>query len=160
MADKKPVYLTAEGKARLEQELGYLKTEKMQQIADEMGRAIAEGDLRENAGYDEARRAMWQNNSRIAELEDILSRVVIVESGQGTPTEVSIGVTVGLETSNGTRMSLTMVGSHESDVFSGKISNESPLGAALMGKKIGDEVEVKGPKGNQTYVVIELSYAG
>lgn len=159
MADKKPVYLTAEGKARLEHELGYLKTEKMQQIADEMGRAIAEGDLRENAGYDEARRAMWQNNSRISELEDILSRVAIVESGKGTPTEVQIGVTVGLE-NKGSRMNLTMVGSHESDVFSGKISNESPLGTALMGKKIGDEVEVKSPKGSQTYVVVELSYAG
>lgn len=159
MSDKKPVYLTAEGKARLEQELAYLKTEKVQQIADEMGRAIAEGDLRENAGYDEARRAMWQNNSRIAELEDILSRVQIVESGNGVPTEVQIGVTVELETSTGQRMSVTMVGSHEADVFSGKISNESPLGQALMGKKVGDEVQVKSPKGSQTYVVVELVYA-
>lgn len=159
MSDKKPVYLTAEGKARLEQELAYLKTEKVQQIADEMGRAIAEGDLRENAGYDEARRAMWQNNSRIAELEDILSRVQLVESGNGVPTEVQIGVTVELETSTGQRMSVTMVGSHESDVFSGKISNESPLGQALMGKKVGDEVQVKSPKGSQTYVVVELVYA-
>lgn len=159
MSDKKPVYLTAEGKARLEQELAYLKTEKVQQIADEMGRAIAEGDLRENAGYDEARRAMWQNNSRIAELEDILSRVQLVESGNGVPTEVQIGVTVELETSTGQRMSVTMVGSHEADVFSGKISNESPLGQALMGKKVGDEVQVKSPKGSQTYVVVELVYA-
>ncbi len=159
MSEKKPVYLTAEGKARLEQELAYLKTEKVQQIADEMGRAIAEGDLRENAGYDEARRAMWQNNSRIAELEDILSRVQIVESGNGIPTEVQIGVTVELETSTGQRMSVTMVGSHESDVFSGKISNESPLGQALMGKKVGDEVQVKSPKGSQIYVVVELVYA-
>lgn len=159
MSDKKPVYLTAEGKARLEQELAYLKTEKVQQIADEMGRAIAEGDLRENAGYDEARRAMWQNNSRIAELEDILSRVQLVESGNGIPTEVQIGVTVELETSTGQRMSVTMVGSHEADVFSGKISNESPLGQALMGKKVGDEVQVKSPKGIQTYVVVELVYA-
>lgn len=159
MSDKKPVYLTAEGQARLEQELAYLKTEKVQQIADEMGRAIAEGDLRENAGYDEARRAMWQNNSRIAELEDILSRVKLVESGNGIPTEVQIGVTVELETSSGQRMSVTMVGSHESDVFSGKISNESPLGQALMGKKVGDEVQVKSPKGSQTYVVVELVYA-
>ncbi|GIW25145.1 transcription elongation factor GreA [Meiothermus sp.] len=159
MSDKKPVYLTAEGKARLEQELAYLKTEKVQQIADEMGRAIAEGDLRENAGYDEARRAMWQNNSRIAELEDILSRVQLVESGNGVPTEVQIGVTVELETSTGQRMSITMVGSHEADVFSGKISNESPLGQALMGKKVGDEVQVKSPKGSQTYVVVDLVYA-
>lgn len=159
MSDKKPVYLTAEGKARLEQELAYLKTEKVQQIADEMGRAIAEGDLRENAGYDEARRAMWQNNSRIAELEDILSRVQLVESGNGIPTEVQIGVTVELETPTGQRMSVTMVGSHEADVFSGKISNESPLGQALMGKKVGDEVQVKSPKGSQTYVVVEMVYA-
>ncbi len=159
MSEKKPVYLTAEGKARLEQELAYLKTEKVQQIADEMGRAIAEGDLRENAGYDEARRAMWQNNSRIAELEDILSRVKLVESGNGTPPEVQIGVTVELETSSGQRMSVTMVGSHEADVFSGKISNESPLGQALMGKKVGDEVQVKSPRGSQTYVVVELVYA-
>lgn len=159
MLNKKPVYLTAEGKARLEQELAYLKTEKVEQIADEMGRAIAEGDLRENAGYDEARRAMWQNNNRIAELEDILSRVQIVESGNGIPTEVQIGVTVELETSTGQRMSVTMVGSHEADVFSGKISNESPLGQALMGKKVGDEVQVKSPKGSQTYVVVELEYA-
>lgn len=159
MSEKRPVYLTAVGKARLEQELAYLKTEKMQQIADEMGRAIAEGDLRENAGYDEARRAMWQNNSRIAELEDILSRVQIVESGNGVPTEVQLGVTVELETPSGQRMSVTMVGSHEADVFSGKISNESPLGQALMGKKVGDEVQVKSPKGSQTYVVVELVYA-
>jgi transcription elongation factor GreA len=158
MSEKKPVYLTAEGKARLERELAYLKTEKLQQIADEMGRAIAEGDLRENAGYDEARRAMWQNNARIAELEDILSRVQVVESGNGTPTEVQLGVTVELETPTGQRMSVTMVGSHEADVFSGKISNESPLGQALMGKKVGDKVEVKGPRGSQTYVVVELGY--
>jgi transcription elongation factor GreA len=158
MSEKKPVYLTAEGKARLERELAYLKTEKLQQIADEMGRAIAEGDLRENAGYDEARRAMWQNNARIAELEDILSRVQVVESGNGTPTEVQLGVAVELETPTGQRMSVTMVGSHEADVFSGKISNESPLGQALMGKKVGDKVEVKGPRGSQTYVVVELAY--
>lgn len=83
----------------------------------------------------------------------------IVESGNGIPTEVQIGVTVALETATGQRMSVTMVGSHEADVFSGKISNESPLGQALMGKKVGDEVQVKGPKGSQTYVVVELVYA-
>lgn len=159
MADKKPVFLTAEGKQRLEEELTFLKTEKVEQIANEMGRAIAEGDLRENAGYDEARRAMWQNNSRIAELEDILSRVQLVQSGNGVPQAVDLGVTVNLETSAGQRMTLTLVGSHESDVFSGKISNESPLGVALMGKKVGEEVLVKSAKGSQTYVVIELIYA-
>lgn len=159
MAEKKPVYLTSDGKVRLEQELAFLKTEKRAQIADEMGRAIAEGDLRENAGYDEARRNMWQNDARIAELEDLLARVQIVQAGNGQASEVAIGVTVQLETSAGQRMTLTMVGSHEADVFSGKISNESPLGSALMGKKVGQEVEVKGPKGTQSYVVVQLDYA-
>ncbi len=159
MAEKKLVYLTAEGKNRLEHELGFLKTEKRAQIADEMGRAIAEGDLRENAGYDEARRNMWQNDARIAELEDILGRVHIVQSGNGQASEVAIGVTVELQTSAGQNMTLTMVGSHEADVFSGKISNESPLGTALMGRRVGDKVEVKSPKGSQLYVVLQLAYA-
>ncbi|WP_027893198.1 transcription elongation factor GreA [Calidithermus chliarophilus] len=156
---KKPVYMTAEGVKRLEEELAHRKTTKLAQIADEMGAAIAEGDLRENAGYDEARRAMWDNNSRIAEIEDILSRVVVVEAGNGTPKEIGVGVTVELETETGQRMSLTIVGSAEADVFSGKISDESPMGKALMGKKAGDHVEIPGRKGAQVYRVLELKYA-
>jgi transcription elongation factor GreA len=156
--DKKQVFLTAEGRDRLEQELGFLKTERRAQIAEEMGRALAEGDLRENSGYDEARRNMWQNDARIAELEDILARVQVVKAGSGIPSEVQIGVSIQLEAGGGKRMNMSLVGSHESDVFSSKISNESPLGAALMGKKVGDQVEVKGPKGSQTYKVLELAY--
>jgi transcription elongation factor GreA len=158
MAERKPVYLTEEGKRRLEQELEYLKTTKRAQISEEMGRAIAEGDLRENAGYDEARRAMWENNSRIAELEDLLSRVVVVPSGNGVPETVTLGVTVELESDSGERMRLTVVGSHESDVFSGKISDESPIGQALMGRRVGERVEVKHPRGSKVYTVLELSY--
>ena len=159
MADRKPVLLTAEGQVRLEQELAYLKTEKRAQIAEEMGRALAEGDLRENSGYDEARRNMWQNDARIAELEDLLARVQVVVHGAGQAKEVTLGVSVGLEDPNGTRKDYLIVGSHESDIFKLKISSESPFGVALMGKKVGEKVEVKGPKGSQIFTVVELAYA-
>lgn len=158
MTQKKPVYVTAEGKRKLEDELAFLKTSKRQEIADNMGQAIEEGDLRENAGYDEARRAMWDNEARISELEDILGRVRVVEAGEGIPESVGLGVAVELETESGQRMNLTIVGSHESDVFSGKISDESPIGKELMGKKVGDHIEFKGPRGTQVYRVLELKY--
>lgn len=158
MVDKKPVFLTQEGKERLEQELAYLKTDRRAQIADEMGRAIAEGDLRENAGYDEARRNMWQNDARIAELEDLLTRVQIVAHGTGQAKEVALGVSVNLEDASGTRKTYVIVGSHEADIFNGKISSESPFGTALMGKKVGEKVDVKSPKGIQTFTVVELAY--
>lgn len=153
---KKPVYMTAEGVKRLEEELAHRKTTKLAQIADEMGAAIAEGDLRENAGYDEARRAMWDNNSRIAEIEDILSRVVVVEAGNGTPKEIGVGVTVELETETGQRMSLTIVGSAEADVFSGKISDESPMGKALLGRKKGEKLLLDTPKGKREFKIVSV----
>ncbi|WP_276959530.1 transcription elongation factor GreA [Allomeiothermus silvanus] len=158
MSQNKPVYLTAEGLKRLQDELTTLKTVKRQEIAAAFEQAIEEGDLRENAGYDEARRAQWDNDRRISELESILARAVVVEAGNGTPLEVGLGVSVELETDTGAHMSLTIVGSHEADVFNGKISNESPMGQRLMGKKVGDRVEYPSPKGVQSYTIVELSY--
>lgn len=141
---KKPVYLTPEGYRRLQEELNHLKTVKRQEISADFEQALEEGDLRENAGYDEARRAMWQNEARIAQLEDLLSRAVIVENGSFD--QVALGCQVELETETGERLSLAIVGSHEADIFSGKISDESPLGQALLGKKVGDVVEIRGKK--------------
>ncbi|MCL4454787.1 MAG: transcription elongation factor GreA [Deinococcus sp.] len=158
MSEKKPVFLTAEGKKKLQDELNHLKTVKIEQIAEEMGRAISEGDLRENAGYDEARRAMWHNNSRISELEDILARAVEVASGNGVPTAVTLGVKVALDAA-GKRMDITIVGSHEADMFKGRISDESPMGRALLGRKVGDVVELKNTKATQVYKVLNLEYA-
>lgn len=96
MSQNKPVYLTAEGLKRLQDELTTLKTVKRQEIAAAFEQAIEEGDLRENAGYDEARRAQWDNDRRISELESILARAVVVEAGNGTPLEVGLGVSVEL----------------------------------------------------------------
>lgn len=152
---KKPVYLTPEGLKRLQEELHHLKTIKRQEISADFEQALEEGDLRENAGYDEARRAMWQNEARIAQLEDLLARAVVVE-GNGTYEAVALGCQVELETESGERLSLAIVGSHEADIFSGKISDESPLGQALMGKKVGDVVEIRGKKGAQVYTILEI----
>ncbi len=152
---KKPVYLTPEGFKRLQEELHRLKTEKRQEIARDFEQAIEEGDLRENAGYDEARRAMWQNEARIAQLEDLLARAVVVE-GNGSFDQVALGCQVELETESGERLSLAIVGSHEADVFSGKISDESPLGQALLGRKVGDVVEIRGKRGKQVYTILEI----
>ncbi len=152
---KKPVYLTPEGFRRLQEELHHLKTTKRQEISAGFEQALEEGDLRENAGYDEARRAMWQNEARIAQLEDLLARAVVVE-GNGSYDQVALGCQVELETESGERLSLAIVGSHEADIFSGKISDESPLGQALLGKKVGDVVEIRGKKGAQVYTILEI----
>ena len=97
---------------------------------------------------------MWQNEARIAQLEDLLSRAVIVENGSFD--QVALGCQVELETETGERLSLAIVGSHEADIFSGKISDESPLGQALLGKKVGDVVEIRGKKGAQVYTILEI----
>ena len=152
---KKPVYLTPEGLKRLQEELNHLKTVKRQEISAGFEQALEEGDLRENAGYDEARRAMWQNEARIAKLEDLLSRAVVVE-GNGSYEEVALGCQVELETETGERLSLAIVWSHEADIFTGRISDESPLGQALLGKKVGDVVEIRGRKGVQVYTILEI----
>ena len=159
MSQKKPVYVTAEGLRKLQEELMYRKSTLSQQIADEIGQALEEGDLRENAGYAEGQRARFDNNQRISELEDILGRIVVVEQGQGIPSVAGLGVMVELETESGQRLSLTLVGNHETDVFSGKISNESPMGKELMGRKVGDHIEFRGPRGVQVYRLLELRYS-
>ena len=159
MSDSKTVMLTAEGLSRLEQELTHLKTVRRAEIAAAFEQAIDEGDLRENAGYDEARRAQWDNDRRISELEAILAKAKVVEVGNGTPKEAALGVMVELEASGGKRHLFTLVGSHEADVFKGKISDESPMGQALVGRKVGDAFEFKSPKGAILYKVLELKYA-
>lgn len=158
MSEKKPVFGTADGRKRLEEELQFRRGEKQQLIAEEMGKAIEQGDLRENAAYDEARRAMWDNNSRISELDDILNRFQIVDGGAGDNTKINIGATVELHREGKPALIYTIVGSQESDVFNGKISNESPLGTLLMGKRQGDKVEVKNAKARTVYTIANLHY--
>jgi transcription elongation factor GreA len=154
---KQPTKLTAKGLEKLQEELRYLKEEKRQQLADYMGSAIADGDLRESAAYDEARLLQSQNEARIIDLEEIINRAVVVESDE-TDAGAGLGATLVLESGSGKQEIYYLVGTHEADIFENRISDESPLGQQLMGKKAGDKVSIAGRKGSTDYTVIEVKF--
>jgi len=140
-------YLTPEGYKKLLEELEYLRTVKRQEVAQRLHDALAEGgDLIENAEYEAAKNEQAFVEGRIQELEYILANARIVEGG--TSGEVEIGSRVVVEYEDGTKETYTIVGAAEASPREGLISNESPLGQALLGKKAGEEVEVKAPTGS------------
>ena len=126
----------------------------MKKVFHEIATARENGDLSENAEYTAAREKQSRVESRIAEIEEILQGAQIIASdGDGT---VSLGDTVEVEL-NGNSMTFDVVGTIEADPLNGKISHESPLGAALMGKHVGDTVTVKTPKGEKNYTIKKIN---
>lgn len=148
---KKTYHITAEGKAELEVELQELK-ERRGSIAEKIANARDYGDLSENAEYDSAREEQGLVESRVGEIEDILRNADIIKPTKSST--IKVGSTVVLK--NGTKVTYRIVGPVEADPLEGKISNESPIGSALMGKKEGDEVTITTPKGETTYTVEEV----
>ena len=133
----------------LKQELDYSKTTRADEVAELIKEARGFGDLSENSEYDEAKNEQGKLYSRIAELEDILLHAVIVDEAEMDSDKISIGCKV-IVTNLDTRKQMPaykIVGSQEADVMSRAISEESPVGKALMGRKAGDEVTVEAPKG-------------
>jgi transcription elongation factor GreA len=151
---KKPIYLTAKGLEKIKEELRYLKEERRQELADYMGSAIADGDLRESAAYDEARLLQSANEARIADLEEIVHRAMVVEHEEGADAIAGLGANLELEASDGERVLFHLVGTHEADVLENRISDESPLGRTLLGKRSGDQVKFNGVN----YKVLGVSY--
>ena len=147
-------YISAEGLEKLKQELAELKTTVRKAIAERIESAKQLGDLSENAEYQEAKDAQSQNEARIAELEEILRDAVIISKDHRTDI-VDIGSTVSVSNHEGD-VTYTIVGSEEADPKAGKISNESPLGRAFLGKKRGEQVEVKAPSGVQVYTIQDI----
>ena len=145
---KKQYHLTLEGKKELETELSELIA-KRSEIAEKIANARDYGDLSENAEYDAAREEQAMLETRIAELEDILKNADIIKPNNSST--IGVGSTVHLE--NGAKVVYQVVGPVEADPREGKISNESPIGAALMGKKVGDKVTITTPKGEVVYSV-------
>ncbi|HAC56657.1 TPA: transcription elongation factor GreA [Candidatus Saccharibacteria bacterium] len=145
---KKQYHLTTEGKTELEAELAELIA-KRSEIAEKIANARDYGDLSENAEYDAAREEQAMLESRIAELEDILKNADIIKPTKSST--IKVGSTVHLE--NGKKVTYKVVGPVEADPLEGKISNESPIGAALMGKKVGDKVSIVTPKGHVEYSI-------
>lgn len=145
--------LTQEGKENLEKELHYLETEKRVEIGERIKVAREFGDITENSEYDDAKNEQGMMEARIAEIGRILSVATVVNTPKRS-TRVTIGSTVTLFMAGRERV-FTIVGGAESDSAAGKISNESPVGAALLGHKKGDTVEITGPTGRLVSMTIE-----
>ena len=144
--------ITESGQRELERELEELKSRRGE-IADKIAAARDFGDLSENAEYDAAREAQGLLETRITEIETILQNASIIRAGSSST--VVLGSTVELE-ANGKTVVYTVVGPVEADPLEGKVSNESPIGQALMGKAVGDTVTINTPKGEWAYTVTAL----
>jgi transcription elongation factor GreA len=149
---KKAYQLTAEGRKELEVELTELKSRRGE-IADKIAEARDYGDLSENAEYDSAREEQGLVETRIAEIEDILMNAEDIKATKSS--SIHLGTTVELKTGS-KKVTYTVVGSVEANPGEGKISDESPIGAALMGKKVGDSATVSTPKGDVTYTIAAI----
>lgn len=150
----KPYYITESALEALKGRLKELKTEKRREIAERLKEAKSMGDLTENAEYQEAKEAQAFNESMIAELESRLRRAVVIKKKKGVD-RVTIGSTVEVK-SGLKRRSFTIVGPEEAEPTKGFISNESPLGQAFLGKKVGDEAVVKTPGGTARYKIARI----
>jgi transcription elongation factor GreA len=157
MADR-DVFLTAEGLKKLENELDELKTVRRKEIAERIKQALAFGDISENSEYDEAKNEQAQLEERIAKLEMVLRNAKLIDDEEISTDVVSIGSRVVVnDLEYDEEMEYTIVGSAEANPFEGKISNESPVGSALLGKKKGDIVEVQVPDGVIKYKIITIT---
>lgn len=151
---KKLFRLTKEGMQELKTELASLVA-KRAAIADAIKTARELGDLAENAEYQSARADQDRNENRIAEVEHILQNVEIIKAGK-TDGKVGLGSRVSLKGSGKTK-EFQVVGTVEADPLNGKISDESPIGKALLGKKVGEDVEIKTPAESSTYKIVSIS---
>ena len=150
--------VTDEGLKKLQEELEILKTQGRADIAEKIKVARGYGDLSENSEYDEAKNEQAKIEARIVEIEAMLKNVEIIEAVKGKAKTVVIGVKVKvLDCEFGDESEYRVVGSTEADPREGKISDESPVGKALLGKKIGDEVIVEAPGGEFKLKIVEIS---
>ena len=156
--EDKDVILTQEGYENLEKELEYLRTEKRAEIADRIKVALGFGDLSENSEYDEAKGAQAENENKIIELENKLRHAKIIDESEIDTKTVQVGNTVKLfDMEFEEEVSYTIVGSTEVDLAQSKISNESPLGKALLGAKKNQIVDVQAPAGVTKYKILSIS---
>ena len=155
--EEKEVLLTQEGYDNLEKELEYLKTEKRTEISERIKVALGFGDLSENSEYDEAKNAQASNEIKIAELENKLRYAKIIDESEIDTKTVQVGNTVKvLDMEFDEEVEYTIVGSTEVDLSQNKISNESPIGSALLGAKKNQVIEAQTPGGIAKYKVLAI----
>ena len=154
---EKQELLTQEGYNKLEEELEYLKTVKRKEVAERLKVAISFGDLSENAEYDEAKNEQAKLEEQILKLDEKLRKAVIIDESQIDLDIVMVGSIVKLyDFDFDEEIEYSIVGSAEADPFEGKISNESPVGKALLGARVGETVEVQVPDGVSKFKVLEI----
>lgn len=155
---QKEFFLTSEGYLELETELNYLKTDKRNEVLNSLKEARALGDLSENAEYDSAREEQAKLEARIKEVEYILEHATIIDDAQTEKDKVTIGSTVSLQYDGDDEIEeYRIVGSQEADPFNNKISNESPIAMAILGKKVGDMAEVDSPNGTYKVKIVKVA---
>ena len=156
--EEKEVILTKEGYDKLEKELEFLRTEKRSEIAERIKVALGFGDLSENSEYDEAKNAQAENEGKIAELENKLRHAKIIDEKEIDTDTVQVGNTVKvLDMEFNEEIEYTIVGSTEVNLAENKISNESPLGSALLGAKKNHVVDVNAPAGIMKYKILDIT---
>lgn len=156
MSEKKHI-MTYEGVKKLEEELEYLKTVKRKEITEKIKVALGYGDLSENSEYDEAKNEQAFTEGRILQLENMLKNAVVVDESEISTDIVTVGSIVKVKDFDfDEEVEYTIVGSAEADPMSFKISNESPVGSSLMGKKVGETIEVNVPGGVSKFEVLGI----
>ena len=151
------ILLTKEGYDKIVHELEELITIKRKEVAERIKEAISYGDISENSEYDSAKNEQAELQDRINKLENMIRKAKIIDESEISGDRVSVGIKVKVqETGSGEESEYIIVGSTEADPFEGKISNESLVGAALLGKKKGDEVEIHVPDGIFTYKIMDI----
>jgi transcription elongation GreA/GreB family factor len=153
--DNGPVYLTEAGYARLQGKLARIKR-SLPELIDATAEAAAAGDRSDNAAYTTSKAALRRANWQILEIEDELKRVSVITSGPDANGAVKLGSVVTLET-NGSQKKFEIVGPKETDPGAGRVSQKSPLGAALIGKKSGETVTIKTASGSKDYRIVKIS---
>lgn len=156
--EEKEVLLTKEGFEKLEQELEYLRTTKRTEIAERIKVALGFGDLSENSEYDEAKNAQADNENKIVELENKVRYAKIIDESEIDTKTVQVGNTVKmLDMEFNEEVMYTVVGSTEVDLAQNKISNESPIGKALLGAKKNQTIDVQAPAGIMKYKILAIT---
>ncbi|MBE7035453.1 MAG: transcription elongation factor GreA [Ruminococcaceae bacterium] len=155
---EKTVYLTYEGLKERERELEYLKTEKRKEISEKIKVALGFGDLSENAEYDEAKNEQAEVELKIIRLEKMLKNAKVIDEEEISTDVVSIGIKVKvLDIEMDEEEIYSIVGSEEADPMQNRISDESPVGKAILGAKVGDTVTVSSPNGEFELKILEIS---
>ncbi len=157
---QKDVILTPDGLKKLRDEIDYLSTTKREEVAQRIKEAREFGDITENSEYDDAKNEQAMLEHRISQLEEKLRRARVVKTSEISTDRVQLGVTVTLKDLEDEEVcSYQLVGSAEADPIAGRVSNESPLGQSIMGRRTGDVVMVPAPGGQRRFEILDIGLA-